>query len=142
MTHSFEPTFPERELAVVERAFERLLASGDIAAEPATADDLRIASLPVDAPEYLRLARRFRAIRLVLAEITFDLHRGRPIEGDDGPGVWSIASDSPELDIRLGHADRPDAVLDLTWSPKAEAEVIFHSTILHFIVRSAAGDRA
>ena len=142
MQQPFEPSFPERDLAVVEQAFERLLVRGDLAAEPATAEDLRTAALPANAAQFLRIARRFRTIRLVIAEITFHLHRGAPIEGDDRLGAWSIATDSPELDIRLGHADRPDAVMDLTWSPKSGAEVVVHSTFLHFIVRAAAGDAA
>ena len=34
-----------------------------------------------------------------------------------------------------------DMILDATWSPQSQHEVVLHSTILHFLVRAVAGDR-
>lgn len=140
MSTRLEPTFAERDLVAVERAFERLLAEGMLAAVPATADGIRNASLPAGAEQFRRLAARFKSVTLVVAEITFHLDRCGAIEGDHGLGAWSVGTDSPELDIRIGHAQDPDMVFDLTWSPKSGDQVIVHSTFLHFIVRAAAGD--
>jgi hypothetical protein len=73
------------------------------------------------------------------------LHRGAI--ADDAIGGWRLAAEPEEIDIRLAPSDGPvanadgEVVLDATWSPRASAEVARHSTILHFLVRAAVGDR-
>jgi hypothetical protein len=136
MSHS--PTFDEPDLLTVERAFERLVASGELVVVPATADELTRTVLPQGATVFGRWARRFRSVRLEVAEITFLLHGLAPIDG--GLGRWKLETDSPELEIEIGAADAPDMVFDLTWSPKSGDEVVVHSTFLHFIVRAAVGN--
>lgn len=142
LSHGFQmsqqPTFDEPDLQVVERAFERLVAAGELVVVPAMADGVARAALPEGATVFGRLARRFRSVRLQVAEITFELHGLAPLEG--GIGGWRVETDSPELDIQLGTATAPDMVFDLTWSPTSGEEVVVHSTFLHFIVRAAVGD--
>lgn len=135
---SLQPTFDEPDLLLVERAFERLVASGELRVVPASAEDIARAVLPDGASVFGQLARRFRSVRLELAEITFVLHDVVPIDG--GIGRWKVETDSPELEIQIGTADAPDMVLDLTWSPRSGEDVVVHSTFLHFIVRAAVGD--
>jgi len=140
MSTRLEPTYFERDLADVARTFERLIVNGEISCVPATVEGVRTASLPAGAEQFRRLAVRFKSVTLVVAEITFHLDRCVPIEGDQHLGAWTVGTDSPELDIRIGHAQSPEMVFDLSWSPKSGAEAVMHSTFLHFIVRAAVGD--
>ena len=158
-----QPTFDEPDLVAVQRVFDRLLASGEIVAEPNSAEECAGGpTLGSAAREFHRLSRRYSSVRLVLAEITFHLHRCEPVEpraepplGTRGLGDWRLGSDAPELDVRIGHPEAPDMVFDHTWSPKSSRspmaidgissspgvdDVVVHSTLLHFIVRAAAGN--
>lgn len=140
VSDSLRPTYSEQPLDAVERAFERLLLDGELAGVPATHDDLRGARVPAGAGEvFLRLARRFRAIRLVVADVTISLHEGEL--ADDELGLWRLAAEPAEFDVRLGDPQAPDRVIDATWSPHAGDELVVHSTFLHFIVRAAVGDK-
>jgi hypothetical protein len=137
--------FPERPLAEAERALERLLASGEVVGEAAAAEHLRAARVPASAgPAFLSLARRFRSVRLSFADVRIDLHAGGPV--DDALGGWRLATDPPEIDLRLaaptGATQADDTVYDATWSPHGSGAVVRHSTIVHFLVRAAAGDGA
>lgn len=135
--------FPERPLAEAEAALERLMARGEIAVEPATADDLARARVPASAgPVFLSLARRFRSLTLVLAEVRVELHDGAI--ADDPLGGWRLRTEPPEIDLRLGMPAEDerlsDTVYDATWSPRGSGAVVRHSTVVHFLVRAAAGD--
>ena len=135
-----QPTYPEAPLDVVERAFERLLLSGELEGVLASSDDVRRARVPDGAGEvFLRLARRFRAVRLSVADVTISLHAGEL--ADDDLGLWRLASEPAEVDVRIGDPSAPDRVIDATWSPDSPDELVVHSTFLHFIVRAAVGDR-
>lgn len=139
-------TFDERPLADVERAFDELLLRGIFAVEPATPESLVTAQVPAHAgPVFRALARRFRSVRLPEVDVTITLHRGEIAE--DAIGGWRFRAEPEEIDIRLAPPSGPvanesgDVVFDATWSPRASAEVARHSTILHFLVRAAVGDR-
>jgi hypothetical protein len=139
-------TFDERPLADVERAFDDLLVRGVFAVEPATPESLVTAQVPAHAgPVFRGLARRFRSVRLPEVDVTITLHRGEIAE--DAIGGWRFAAEPEEIDIRLAPPSGPvanesgDVIFDATWSPRASAEVARHSTILHFLVRAAVGDR-
>lgn len=136
-------SYPERSLAEAEAAFERLLARGDIVGETATTDDLARARVPASAgPVFLSLARRFRAVTLAVAEVRIGLHEGD--EADDALGGWRLRTEPPEIDLRLGAPDAgerfTDVLHDATWSPHGSGAVVRHSTVVHFLVRAAAGD--
>ena len=139
-------TFDERQLADVERAFEDLLVRGIFAVEHATPESLVTAQVPAYAgPVFRALARRFRSVRLPEVDVTITLHRGEIAE--DAIGGWRFAAEPEEIDIRLAPPSGPvanesgDVIFDATWSPRASAEVARHSSILHFLVRAAVGDR-
>jgi hypothetical protein len=139
-------TFDERPLADVERAFDELLLRGIFAVEPATPESLVTAQVPAHAgPVFRALARRFRSVRLPEVDVTITLHRGEIAE--DAIGGWRFRAEPEEIDIRLAPPSGPvanesgDVVFDATWSPRASAEVARHSSILHFLVRAAVGDR-
>lgn len=136
-------TYDERPIAETEAALERLLLRGEIVGEPATADDLARARVPASAgPVFLSLARRFRAVTLAVAEVRIALHDGD--EAADALGGWRLLAEPPELDLRLGAPDAgeliADIVYDATWSPRGSGAVVRHSTVVHFLVRAAAGD--
>ena len=143
-------SFPERPLDEAETTLERLIACGQIAADPADADDLARARVPASAGEaFRRLARRYRSVSLVVADVRIELHRGEPVE--DALGGWRLVADPPEVDIRLAVAgeaadsdgtcvERCDTVFDATLSPLSACDVVRHSTIVHFLVRAAVGD--
>lgn len=145
-------TFPERTLREAEDALERLLASGEIGGEHATHDDLARARVPASAgPAFLALARRFRSLTLTMAEVRIDLHAGAAI--DDPLGGWRLGADPAEIDLRLavpheaqddGDAAvaRSDVVYDASFRHSGSEPIVLHSTIVHFLVRAAAGDRA
>ena len=140
MSEILQPTYEEQPLDAVERAFERLLLNGELEGIVATQDDVRRARVPEGAGEvFLRLARRFRAIRLAVADVTVSLHEGELAV--DALGGWRLAADPAEIDVRIGVAKAPDLVIDATWSPQSSDEFVVHSTFLHFIVRSAIGDK-
>jgi hypothetical protein len=133
-------------LTDVERAFEKLLEKGVLTGEPATAESLAAARIPAHAGGVFRaLARRFRAVRLPEVDVTIFLHEGAV--ADDAIGGWRLHAEPEEIDIRLASSDGPvpnpdgDVILDATWSPRASAEVARHSSLLHFLVRAAVGDR-
>lgn len=139
-------SFDERPLSIVERAFEDLLVRGILIGEPSSAESLATGQIPEHTgPIFRALARRFRSIRLAEVDVTIVLHRGAI--ADDAIGGWRLAAEPEEIDIRLAPSDGPvanaggEVVLDATWSPRASAEVARHSTILHFLVRAAVGDR-
>lgn len=139
-------TFDERPLADVERAFDELLLRGIFAVEPATPESLVTAQVPAHAgPVFRALARRFRSVRLREVDVTITLHRGEIAE--DAIGGWRFTAEPEEIDIRLAPPSGPvanesgDVIFDATWSPRASAEVARHSSILHFLVRAAVGDR-
>ena len=137
--------FPERPLAETERILESLLARGVISGDAATADDLRHARVPSSAgPAFLGLARRFRAITLVTAEVRIDLHDGTV--ATDALGGWRLAVSPEEVDLRLGSPDgsdtRCDTVYDATISPHGSGDIVRHSSLVHFLVRAAVGDGA
>lgn len=141
MSDSLPPTYSEQPLDAVERAFEQLLLRGELEGIAATHDDLRRARVPDGAGEvFLRLARRFRSIRLVLADVTISLHEGTV--ADDELGLWRLSAEPSEIDVRIGDPQAPDRVIDATWSPRSDDELVVHSTFLHFIVRAAVGDKA
>lgn len=139
-------SFDERPLGDVERSFETLLARGILRGEPSSAEALMTAQIPAyTGPVFRALARRFRSVSLPEVEVTIVLHQGQIT--DDAIGGWRLAAEPEEMDIRLAlpnglasNADG-DVILDATWSPRASAEVARHSTILHFLVRAAVGDR-
>ncbi len=61
------------------------------------------------------------------------------------PNASLGASPNASLGASLGASDdwnntSGDVVLDTTWSPRSSHQVVRHSTILHFLVRSAVGD--
>lgn len=139
-------SFDERPLAEVERAFDELLLRGIFAVEPATPESLVTAQVPAHAgPVFRALARRFRSVRLPEVDVTITLHRGEIAE--DAIGGWRFAAEPEEIDIRLAPPagavanESGDVIFDATWSPRASAEVARHSSILHFLVRAAVGDR-
>jgi hypothetical protein len=139
-------SFDERPLAEVERAFDELLLRGIFAVEPATPESLVTAQVPAHAgPVFRALARRFRSVRLPEVDVTITLHRGEIAE--DAIGGWRFTAEPEEIDIRLAPPSGPvanesgDVIFDATWSPRASAEVARHSSILHFLVRAAVGDR-
>jgi hypothetical protein len=139
-------SFDERPVADVERAFDDLLIRGIFSVEPATPESLVTAQVPAHAgPVFRALARRFRSVRLPEVDVTITLHRGEIAE--DAIGGWRFRAEPEEIDIRLAPPSGPvanesgDVVFDATWSPRASAEVARHSSILHFLVRAAVGDR-
>jgi peptidoglycan/xylan/chitin deacetylase (PgdA/CDA1 family) len=136
-------SFPERPLDDAERSLERLLARGELVVEAASADDLKRARVPASAgPVYLALARRYRAVTLAVAEVRIDLHAGTLAE--DELGGWRLQTEPDDIDLRLaapkGGELATDLVYDATWSPHGSGAVVRHSTIVHFLVRAAAGD--
>ncbi|MFM1868715.1 MAG: hypothetical protein RL591_2123 [Planctomycetota bacterium] len=139
-------SFDERPLADVERAFDELVLRGILAVEPATPESLVTAQVPAHAgPVFRALARRYRSVRLPEVDVVITLHRG--VIADDAIGGWRFAAEPEEIDIRLAPPTGPvanesgDVIFDATWSPRASAEVARHSSILHFLVRAAVGDR-
>ncbi|MEY3025640.1 MAG: hypothetical protein RLZZ238_537 [Planctomycetota bacterium] len=136
------PTFDERPLPDVERTLEALIAKGVVEVEPATGEDRARARVPSEAgPVFRAFAGRYRSVRLVEAEVSIELHRGSIAE--DAIGGWRFDADPSVIDIRLASrdgADTGDRIVDATWSPGNTREVAVHSTIVHFVVRAAAGD--
>jgi hypothetical protein len=137
--------YPERTLADAERSLEGLIVRGDIVVERANAEDLARARVPASAgAAFLSLSRRFRSVTLAIAEVRLELHAGAAV--DDALGGWRLEADPPEIDVRLalphGDGEQVDTVYDATWSPRGSGAVVRHSTILHFLVRAAAGDGA
>ena len=140
------PTYDERPLEDCERTLEALIARGTLVAEPATAEDRARARIPAHSgPVFRRLAGWYRSIRLAEVDVTVELHDGAV--ADDALGGWRLAASPEEIDVRLAaQGDAPpnptgDLVLDATWSPRSDEEVVVHSSIVHFIVRAAVGDR-
>ncbi|MCE2883717.1 MAG: hypothetical protein LW806_02290 [Planctomycetaceae bacterium] len=138
--------FDEPALDRVEQAFEKLLAQGVLAAEPTTEEALVLARVPAHVgPVFRALARRYRSVVFQEVGVRIVLHDGEI--ADDALGGWRLRAEPEELDIRLpppgGWADAPggDVIVDATWSPQAGSEVAQHSTMLHFLVRAAVGDR-
>ncbi len=139
-------TFDEAPILDIERALERLIADGTLVVEVASTDDLARARIPEHAgPQFRALARRFRTIRLREVDVAFHLHDGSI--ADDALGGWRLRAEPAEIDVRLASAhgsidnSSGDVIVDATWSPRATHEVAQHSTIVHFIVRAAVGDR-
>ena len=132
-----DPSFDEPALEAVERAFERLLATGELQGELATAEDVRRSALPRRAgPVLTRLSRRFRCIRLPIADVTFHLHEGQ----EQPDGTWRMRAEPAELDISLCRAEAPDLVVDSTRWPGSGDQDAVHSSFFHFVVRAAIGD--
>lgn len=143
--------FDERALEDVERSFEKLVADGTLKVERASAEDRAKARIPAHAGAVFRtLAGQYRVIELGQVGVAFFLHEGSI--ADDDIGGWRLRVEPFEIDVRLApqggtHVDAidnasGDVILDTTWSPKATHEVVRHSTLLHFLVRSALGDKA
>ena len=143
--------FDERALEDVERSFEQLVADGTLKVERASAEDRAKARIPAHAGAVFRtLAGQYRVIELGQVGVAFFLHEGSI--ADDDIGGWRLRVEPFEIDVRLApqggtHVDAidnasGDVILDTTWSPKATHEVVRHSTLLHFLVRSALGDKA
>ncbi|MEY3144311.1 MAG: hypothetical protein RLY21_2804 [Planctomycetota bacterium] len=137
--------FPERPLEDAERALERLIAQGKVVPERATIDQLKEARVPASAgTAFLALARRYRAVTLAVAEVRIELHDGSI--AIDALGGWRLRTEPPEIDLRLaapaGGEASTDIVHDATWSPRGSGAVVRHSTMVHFLVRAAAGDDA
>jgi hypothetical protein len=146
MTVPSRTTYDERPLPEVERSFERLCAEGRIVVEAATAEDRARARMPAHTgPVFRQLAGTVRSVRLVDADVTVVLHQGSI--ANDTLGGWRFEANLEEIDVRLAPTDTDianatgDMILDATWSPQSQHEVVLHSTILHFIVRAVAGDR-
>ena len=142
----YSPSFSERPIEEVERSLERLIVEGRIRVEAATAEDRAKARIPAYAgPVFRALARRYRVVTLVDADVAIHLHEGTPAE--DALGGWRLAAAPDEIDIRLApfsESDGPgtgDCVLDATWSPRSGTEVAVHSTIVHLLVRAVLGDK-
>lgn len=134
------PSFEERPLADVERSFERLVAEGLIEVERAPVDGRAAHAVPPNAgPSLRRLLKEHGSIRLVEADLRLDLRALQLC--DDTIGGWRIGASDEAVDIRVGVGPTGDEVLDATWSPTRGGEVMRHSTIMHFIVRAAVGDR-
>jgi len=134
-----EPTFAERSLDEVERAFERLIAEGRIEVEKAPLEDRTRRAVPQAGPVLRRVLDEYRVIRLVESDLSLDLRR---IEAPNDPiGGWRMRASDDAVDIRIGVGPSGEAVLDATWSPTQGGEIMRHSTILHFVVRAVAGDR-
>ncbi|MFM7051694.1 MAG: hypothetical protein ACKOYN_06130 [Planctomycetota bacterium] len=138
-----DPTYDERPRAEVERSFEDLLVRGVLVG---TRAEGRGGSLPEGAGPVLQaLARRFGSLTLTEVEITISLSQGAAAE--DELGGWRLAASPAEIDVRImpgvavGAGAPGDAVVDATWSPSGD-DVVVHSTIVHFLVRSAVGDGA
>jgi len=139
-------TFDEPPLEDVRRAFEILLARGSIVGERAPVESLALARVPEHAgPIFRSLAKQYAALHLPEVDVTILLHDGTA--PDDAIGGWRLPAEPSEIDIRLpppgGWPDAPggDVIIDATWSPQSGSEVAQHSTMLHFIVRAAVGDR-
>lgn len=140
------PSYREQPLESCERTLETLIARGTLVVEPATAEDRARAQIPAHSgPVFRRLAGRYRSVRLAEVDITVQLHGGAV--ADDALGGWRLAASPDEIDVRLapqGDAlpnPTGDLILDATWSPRSSHEVAVHSTIVHFLVRAAVGDR-
>lgn len=138
--------FDEASLDRIERAFERLVAQGILTVEPTTEEALVLARVPAHVgPVFRTLARRYRSIGFPEVGVRIVLHDGEV--ADDALGGWRLRADPEELDIRLpppggwSDASGTDVIVDATWSPQSGSEVAQHSTMLHFIVRAAVGDR-
>lgn len=138
--------FDEAPLDLVEQAFERLVAQGVLSVERTTEEALVLARVPAHVgPVFRTLARRYRSIEFPEVGVRIVLHDGEI--ADDVLGGWRLRAEPEELDIRLpppgGWPDAPggDVIIDATWSPQSGSEVAQHSTMLHFIVRAAVGDR-
>lgn len=138
--------FDEAPLDRVEQAFERLVAQGVLSVERTTEEALFLARVPAHVgPVFRTLARRYRSIEFPEVGVRIVLHDGEI--ADDVLGGWRLRAEPEELDIRLpppgGWPDAPggDVIIDATWSPQSGSEVAQHSTMLHFIVRAAVGDR-
>lgn len=138
--------FDEATLDRVEQTFERLVAQGVLTAERTTEEALVLARVPAHAgPVFRSLAQRYRSVGLPEVGVCIMLHDGEI--ADDALGGWRLRAEPEELDIRIspsaGWPDAPggDVIVDATWSPRSGSEVAQHSTILHFLVRAAVGDR-
>lgn len=137
--------FDEPPLEAVERAFERLVADGRIrlAGSGVTSADV----LPPGAGPVLRaLLARTRSVELT--EVQIIIHLAELAPQPDVIGGRRFRAEPEEIDLRLASVDGAvpnitgDVVLDATWSPRGSGEIPWHSTILHFLVRAVAGDRA
>jgi hypothetical protein len=138
---SIQPTFDERPLVDVRQHLERLVAAGKLEVVTATADDLRRAAIPADAgPVYRALAKAYRTIRLREADVLFHLHEGE--QPADALAGWRLRAHPEEIDVRVATRGTPedDWVVDATWTPHGDDAAV-HSTIVHFLVRAAVGDR-
>ncbi|MFM7260619.1 MAG: hypothetical protein ACKO3W_08450 [bacterium] len=138
--------FDEPALDRVEQAFVRLVASGVLVCELATEESRVLARIPAHAgPVFRSLARRYRSIAFPEVGVRVVLHDGDV--GDDALGGWRLRAEPDELDIRLPPPEgwpgsrSGDEIVDATWSPHDGSEAAQHSTILHFIVRAAVGNR-
>jgi hypothetical protein len=138
--------FDEAPLAEVERAFEILVAQGRIrlVSEGAGRTDAR--ALPEHVGSvYRRLLSQTRRVELVEVQVSIALDAC--VEASDPIGGWRLDAMPEEIDIRIapsaGEVANPsgDVILDATWSPRGSGEIMVHSTLLHFLVRSVAGDR-
>lgn len=137
-----QPTYDERPLADVQKHFERLVATGQLEVVAATGDDLRRAAIPADAgPVYRALAKAYRTVRLREVDVVFHLHEGE--QPEDALAGWRLRAHPEEIDVRLATRGAPgdDWVVDATWTPHGD-EPAAHSTIVHFLVRAAVGDRS
>lgn len=143
--------FDEAPIAEVERAFERLVADGRIRIESPVQRSAAVGVEGVDGPIpahvgpiYRRLFARARMVELVEAQVAIELDRC--MAAADPIGGWRLAASPEEIDLRLAPRsgvqdnDSGDVVLDATWSPRGSGEIVVHSTILHFLVRSVVGD--
>jgi hypothetical protein len=138
--------FDEPTLAEVERAFELLIAQGRIRLETGPSANAGSRPLPNHlGGVYRRLLAQARRVELVEVQVSIALDACA--EADDPIGGWRLEASPEEIDIRIaapaGAVANPDgdAILDATWSPRGSGEIVVHSTILHFLVRSVVGDR-
>jgi hypothetical protein len=144
--NDWTPTFDEAPLDEVLRQLETLIASGRVAIERATGEDLANARVPAAAgAAFLSLARAYRRVVLLESEVAIELHDGE--EAPDELGGWRLRADPDFLDIRLAPLGAMaaqihgagDIVVDASWSPRGE-EICVHSTFAHFLVRAVVGD--
>jgi hypothetical protein len=133
-------TFDEAPLPDVERAFERLLASGRIVSTPTLQEDLARAQVPAETgPIFRRVARAHKKLLLREVDVCVFLHEGAV--ASDALGGWRLRTEPPELDIRLCACEQPDWIVDATPLRGSSEERAIHSSIVHLLVRAVLGNR-
>jgi len=133
-------TFVEPPGIEVSRALDRLLLTGEVASEAATAADLARARVPDTAgPHFLQLAKAHRALVLRDVDVRILLHDGSAAE--DALGGWRLRTEPEEIDLRICVCPNPDWVVDATRGPWTADDPAVHSSFSHFLVRAVRGER-